>query len=435
MTKNTILKEAMIEHKQIVDAANIAAQKKLAEQFPEKFSQFLKEELDTDNNKEDKDKEAEKETEKQTLIDSKEKPEDKQKDNEAELEPEKTKNDNMKKVNENEDFNVNDLDLEENETENGDFLTIDQIEDEINKMEELADIADDNEQPVDFDAELETSMDNMGDDSMLDLSDDELDAQITQALSEYNFDDEDIDLDFDELDIDDVKGELEKDFPEMSDEQEFELELDEDDIEEGHGISHARRKGVDGKLPRKGQGLPTSHEKQLRYAMQESKRLKKLMEDNKKVTKRLNELRKESSLKDNLVEKYKTAISKYRGMLEEMAVFNTNLAHVNNILVNENFTLTQDEKVEIIKEFKEVKSINDSKSVYTKHLNRLTEGVGTKKQNVSENIERKLNNSSIESSSKKKLDEVTEKNAYTNNAHVDKIKKLFEYKVGKTNRI
>ena len=53
-----------------------------------------------------------------------------------------------------------------------------------------------------------------------------------------------------------------------------------------------------------------------------------------------------------LVEQYKAAIEKYRDQLKEMATFNTNLAHVNNLLVNEGLALTQEDKIKIINEFK-----------------------------------------------------------------------------------
>ena len=47
-----------------------------------------------------------------------------------------------------------------------------------------------------------------------------------------------------------------------------------------------------------------------------------------------------------------------------MAVFNTNLANVNSILVNESLNLTHEEKVKVINEFKKVNSINESQEKY-----------------------------------------------------------------------
>ena len=53
-----------------------------------------------------------------------------------------------------------------------------------------------------------------------------------------------------------------------------------------------------------------------------------------------------------------------------MAIFNTNLAHVNNLLVNESLALTQDDKIKIINEFKKVDSIAESQKKYKTFLNR-----------------------------------------------------------------
>jgi len=333
-------------------------------------------------------------------------------------------NDNMKNFNENDDFNVDELDIDNTQTDNDDFLTIDQIEDEINKMEELADVATETTDDLNLD-ELENELDS------IEMESDEItDEEIMSALDEYNMNiDDDFETDQEEIDFDEFEfDKFAKNF------DADELELSDEDIEEGHGISHARRKGVDGKLPRKGQGLPTSHERQLRYAMQENMKLENLLSENKKLTKKTNELRKESKSLESLVEQYKTAIGKYREQLKEMAVFNTNLSHVNNLLVNENITMSHGEKVDMIKEFTKVSTIEESKSVYSKYLTVLTENKKSTKNNINESIVgRKLSNSVIDQSSKTKLDEVTEKNAYTNNQHLNKIKSLIGY-VEKTKR-
>jgi protein subunit release factor A len=101
-----------------------------------------------------------------------------------------------------------------------------------------------------------------------------------------------------------------------------------------------------------------------------------------------------------LVEGYKSAIDKCRIQLKEMAVFNTNLAHVNNLLVNEELALTQDDKIKIINEFKKVNSITESQNRYKALISEMKEG----KKTISESIERKAA-ASIQPSSKQKLDE------------------------------
>jgi hypothetical protein len=148
------------------------------------------------------------------------------------------------------------------------------------------------------------------------------------------------------------------------------------------------------------------------------KKISGLIEENKKLTKKLNETKKYKETVTVLVESYKSALDKYRGQLKEMAVFNTNLAHVNNLLVNEELALTQEDKIKIINEFKKVDSITSSQNVYK---NLLTEMKGGKKT-LTESIENKVS-ASIQPSSKQKLDEVVEKTAYTN---VPRMKALIE---------
>jgi hypothetical protein len=151
------------------------------------------------------------------------------------------------------------------------------------------------------------------------------------------------------------------------------------------------------------------------------KKISGLIEENKKLTKKINETKKYKETATVLVEKYKSALDKYRGQLKEMAVFNTNLSHVNNLLVNEELALTQEDKVKIINEFKKVDNIISSQKVYK---NFLTEMKGGKKT-LTESIETKVS-ASIQPSSKQKLDEVIEKTAYADDKHIQRMRKIIE---------
>jgi hypothetical protein len=145
------------------------------------------------------------------------------------------------------------------------------------------------------------------------------------------------------------------------------------------------------------------------------KRVSALIKENKTLTKKLNELKKVVPI----VEGYKTALDKYRNQLKDMAVFNTNLAHVNNLLVNEELALTQDDKIRIINEFKKVDSIADSQKKYKAVLTEMKDS----RKTLTESVEDKVN-VSIQPSSKQKLDEVT---AYADDKHIQKMRKLIEY--------
>ena len=149
-----------------------------------------------------------------------------------------------------------------------------------------------------------------------------------------------------------------------------------------------------------------------------TKKISSLIEENKKLTKKLNETKKYKETASKLVEGYQTVIGKYRSQLKEMAVFNTNLSHVNNLLVNEELALTQEDKIKIINEFKKVDNIASSVNVYKNLMTEMKVG----KKTLTESFENKVS-ASIQPSSKQKLDEVKEKTAYTN---VPRMKALIE---------
>jgi hypothetical protein len=188
-------------------------------------------------------------------------------------------------------------------------------------------------------------------------------------------------------------------------------------VEEAMGISYSDGTITPGKLG----DHDGTHGRFRHQGVDESKKVNRLIEENKKLTKKLNETVKFKKSATTLVESYKSALEKYRNQLKEMAIFNTNLAHVNNLLVNESLALTQDDKIKIINEFKKVDSIAESQKKYKGFL---TEMKGSKKT-ITESIETKVS-ASIQPSSKQKLDEVVEKTAYANDAHIQRMRKLIE---------
>ena len=146
---------------------------------------------------------------------------------------------------------------------------------------------------------------------------------------------------------------------------------EEEGVDEALGISHAANKiESSAHLPGNNYVSPQQLSRR-REGLQESKKISNLIEENKKLTKKLNETKKQSQNVNTLVENYKSALEKYRNQLKEMAVFNTNLAHVNNLLVNESLALTQDDKIKIINEFKKIDNITDSQSKYKSFLSEM----------------------------------------------------------------
>jgi len=152
------------------------------------------------------------------------------------------------------------------------------------------------------------------------------------------------------------------------------------------------------------------------------KRMASLINENKKVTKELNVIKDDSKKFESLSndqKKLSEALVKYRNQLQEMAVFNTNLASVNNILVNESLALTAEDKKNVINQFKDVSTITESEETYK----RVVAEMQTKKP-LEESVEEKVNDS-IETSSVKS-EKIIEQTAFKNE-HVDKIKQLMEY--------
>jgi hypothetical protein len=193
-------------------------------------------------------------------------------------------------------------------------------------------------------------------------------------------------------------------------------------MEEAHTVSYSGRRTMAGRtLPGNKDYLSQGEQDQAPYAtMHETqKRIIGLIKENKGLTKKFNEVKKYKDTVAPLLENYKIALDKYRNQLKEMAVFNTNLAHVNNLLVNEELALTQDDKIRIINEFKKVDNIADSQKKYKAVLTEMKES----KKTLTESVEEKAS-VSIQPSSKQKLDEVT---AYKDDAHINKMKKLIEY--------
>jgi len=199
--------------------------------------------------------------------------------------------------------------------------------------------------------------------------------------------------------------------------------VSESEIEESKTQTLANMKKVTATIPGKGY-RDTAAANKMRSGLQteSDKKLGGLIDENKKLTKQLNETKKYKQSVTTLVEQYKSALEKYRNQLKEMATFNTNLAHVNNLLVNETLALTQDDKIKIINEFKKIDTIAESQKKYKAIL---TEMKGSRKT-LTENIENKVS-ASIQPSSKQKLDEVVEKTAYENNEHINRMKHLIEY--------
>lgn len=201
-------------------------------------------------------------------------------------------------------------------------------------------------------------------------------------------------------------------------------------VEEGHGVSlsHNKHAGEE-QQPRIENGKEYAAHR-IRVALQKEsieKKMSALLKENMNLTKQLNKTKTElteskgkatqvESIK-KLNEDYKAALEKYRGQLKEMAVLNTNISYVNNLLVNEGLALSMKDKEEIIEKFKKIGNIVESENTYKKLLQDLSQS----KKSIKESVEDKVANI-VESSSAKKLEESV--NASTpETEHINKILK------------
>lgn len=388
-----LLKDALAEYNAIKEEAIKVAKNRLAESMPDVIEKFLKEELE--NHMEEGILSTE---------DGMTKPQ------------ESSAMDTMKDVDSPSPVSESDDIMEELEDElekdhieeeveddvNDDELTAEAIEEALAELEGMGDELEEEEMPLDeHDLELKLTFDDEGLHITGDADGDEVDFE---DEFEVEFDDEDEMSD--EIDMeDDSEVEMSDDSEEMGDELDLDSLEDEEEVEEGlsHVITHQNAKQA-------GSENHVNHGKaeRLRPAMQESvlkKDIEKLLKEN-------------EELKSINLE-FKDALKKYKTQLYEMAVFNANLSHVNNLFVEH--TTTVDEKKDILNKFKSVGTIEESKSVYNQFVSTLNESKKTKKT-IEEMVEKPSTNGD---SGSQKLNESIE--SLNESDSVKAIKKMMKY--------
>jgi hypothetical protein len=317
-----LLKEALAEYNAIKEEAIKIAKNRLADSMPDVIEKFLKEELEKSMTEEGVISTED------TMID----------DQESSVM--ETMKDVDKPVSEDED-----MESMEN-TDDDDELTAEAIEEALREIENM-DIEDTDLDEhnisfeVDFDDEnLELSniksdekefdnitldlndsdvSDDMGDDSEF-SDDDELEIVDDEDMGS----DDNLDM-TDDSDISDDMGDI--DIDSLDDEEDMEESL-------SHTITHDNAKGA-------GSHNHVNYEKakRLRPAMKESA-----------MKKDIDKLIKENQELKSINTDFKDALKKYKTQLYEMAVFNANLSHVNNLFVEHSTTV--DEKKDILGKFK-----------------------------------------------------------------------------------
>jgi hypothetical protein len=98
-------------------------------------------------------------------------------------------------------------------------------------------------------------------------------------------------------------------------------------------------------------------------------------------------------------EEYKKALNVFKDKLNEVALFNTNLAYVNRIFTEH--STTKKEKMDILKRFDNAESIKESKNIYKTIKTELDN-----KKPINESVQKKVNKT-VESSKSQNLNEST----------------------------
>ena len=134
----------------------------------------------------------------------------------------------------------------------------------------------------------------------------------------------------------------------------------------------------------------------------ESRRPRKTNLGESRIRKSYNLLKEEvDSLKSKNVE-YKKALITFKDKLNEVGVFNSNLAYVTRLFTEH--STTKQEKINILKRFDNVKTLKESKGLYKVIRQEFSQEVTDNTKTISEAVERKITKSSTSGSGGKLLE-------------------------------
>ncbi len=211
-------------------------------------------------------------------------------------------------------------------------------------------------------------------------------------------------------------------------------------VDEAHGVSLSHNKLVGQEVQPRIENGKEYAEHRVRLALQKEsidKKMTSALQENLKLSKSLKEAKdgvkttttslteaKEANKKlVSLNENYKSNLEKYRDQLKDMAVLNTNISYVNNLLINESLALTAKEKEQIIEKFKAVGTINESEKTYKEILKEFTDKSKSSIDKVEDKVSTIVESSSANMVGNEVINEQDEK--------ITKMLKLSGYKTDK----
>jgi len=382
MTEKSILEQALLQVQTLEEAVKQNAKGILASTMKEELNELLKE-----SEKEEKVEEST-EVSEEDSIEPKEGEKDMSEQPEGEEDDEESDDDSEETDDQGDDENVDNLD---NEDPMKDVDSMDSMGGEDLPVDDMG--ADD-EMPSDDDV-----MDMTG------ASDDEV-LKIFKAMKpedgivvKKDGDDVSLDLDGDEYIIK-LDGEEDSNDEISADESIYEIELDEEDKEVEASESEVEPKEVEAS---EGQDEPKEVEA-TEAARTFANDVRKPANQGKKFKAGRHEMNEEVETLKKQNNEYKKALILFKEKLNEVAVFNANLAYATRLFTEH--STTKQEKLNILKRFDSVSTMNESKNLF----NTIKSELDTKKP-VTESVVEKISTTPQSSSSQEVL---AEAKAYEN---------------------
>ena len=426
--KKSIIEESLLEFKTIEDALKANTKEILASTMKEEIEKVVRESLEEQEEIEDNDELEGLDDEMEELPAGEEAGEDLE-DLDLELDMGDAEADEMEgeeEESEELELPMGDMDGEEPEMELGDTEGM---------LSDLGDMEMDGEElEMDMDDELDLTMSSdeevlkvfkkMGDEDEIEVVKDEegISLKDNQTGAEYYI------KESEELEEEMCEGAGCSESEDMDEETIYEVELDEDmyeaymgskEMEEGEEITEEdemeegehleedklRRHRKDGKQRYHGARLAAESKRTRKPRISESRRPSNVRKESyEKLLKEYKELKAKNG-------EYKEALKVFKTKINEVALFNQNLAHVTKLFTEH--STTKKEKMTILGRFDEIETIKESKTLYKNIAGELTE-----KSPITESVDRKVNKTI--DSSKSNLNEST---AYVD-PQINKIKDL-----------
>ena len=416
--KKSIIEESLLEFKTIEDALKANTKEILASTMKEEIEKVVRESLEEQEEIEDNDELEGLDDEMEELPAGEEAGEDLE-DLDLDLDMGDAEADEMEDEEEESEeleLPMGDMDGEEPEMELGDTEGM---------LSDLGDMEMDGEElEMDMDDELDLTMSSdeevlkvfkkMGDEDEIEVVKDEegISLKDNQTGAEYYIKESE---ELEEEELCEGCGSYDES-EDMDEETIYEVELDEDmyeaymeskEMEEGEHLEEdkLRRHRKDGKQRYHGARLAAESRRTRKPRISESKRPSNVRKESyEKLLKEYKELKTKNG-------EYKEALKVFKTKINEVALFNQNLAHVTKLFTEH--STTKKEKMTILGRFDEIETIKESKTLYKNIAGELTE-----KSPITESVDRKVNKTI--DSSKSNLNEST---AYVD-PQINKIKDL-----------